>query len=74
MAKVAVITGAGTGVGRAAAIALAPTTADATTVTWTMESPVTFMTRIAGLFMNLDKRIGGDFEKGLAKLSALAQD
>jgi hypothetical protein len=43
-----------------------------TTVTWSMESPVTFMTRIAGIFMNIEKRIGNDFDKGLAKLSTLA--
>jgi uncharacterized protein YndB with AHSA1/START domain len=43
-----------------------------TTLTWSMESPVTFMTRIAGIFMNIEKRIGNDFDKGLAKLSTLA--
>ena len=31
-----------------------------------------FMMRIASIFMNMDKRIGSDFEKGLAKLSSLA--
>jgi uncharacterized protein YndB with AHSA1/START domain len=44
----------------------------ATDVTWSMDSPMSFMLRIAGVFMNMDKRIGGDFEKGLAKLSSLA--
>jgi uncharacterized protein YndB with AHSA1/START domain len=43
-----------------------------TTVDWSMVSPVTLMTRIAGIFMNIEKRIGNDFDKGLAKLSALA--
>jgi uncharacterized protein YndB with AHSA1/START domain len=44
----------------------------ATDVTWSMDSPMSFMMRIADVFMNMDKRIGGDFEKGLAKLSSLA--
>jgi uncharacterized protein YndB with AHSA1/START domain len=45
----------------------------ATDITWTMVSPVSFMMRIAGIFMNMDKRIGDDFEKGLTKLASLAE-
>jgi uncharacterized protein YndB with AHSA1/START domain len=45
----------------------------ATDVTWSMQSPMNWMMRIMDLFMNMDKRIGNDFEKGLAKLSTLAQ-
>ena len=45
-----------------------------TNVTWSMDSPMPFMMRIADIFMNMDKRIGGDFEKGLAKLSSLAAE
>ena len=35
---------------------------------------MSFMMRVADIFMNMDKRIGGDFEKGLAKLSSLAAE
>jgi uncharacterized protein YndB with AHSA1/START domain len=51
---------------------LTPDGSESTAVTWSMESPMSFMTRVADIFMNMDKRIGGDFEKGLAKLSTLA--
>jgi uncharacterized protein YndB with AHSA1/START domain len=47
---------------------------DTTNVTWSMESPMPFPMRIADIFMNMDKRIGNDFEKGLTKLSALAAE
>lgn len=43
-----------------------------TLVTWTMTSPDTLMTRIAGKIMNFDKMLGKDIEKGLAGLSAAA--
>ncbi len=45
----------------------------ATKVTWSMRSPMNWMMRIMNVFMNMDKRIGADFEKGLAKLTTLAQ-
>ncbi len=31
------------------------------------------MSKVIGTFMNLDKMIGGDFEKGLADLKAAAE-
>lgn len=43
---------------------------DVTKVTWRVLTPKTWMTRIAGLFMNFDKSVGGDLERGLAKLKA----
>ncbi|MEZ5184179.1 MAG: SRPBCC family protein [Candidatus Nanopelagicales bacterium] len=46
---------------------------DATRVTWRMEAPRTLGMRIAGLFMNMDKSIGGDFEKGLAALKGVVE-
>jgi uncharacterized protein YndB with AHSA1/START domain len=46
---------------------------DVTEVTWSMRSPLTLMMRIAGIFMNMDKRIGADFEKGLDRLAQLAE-
>jgi hypothetical protein len=44
-----------------------------TTVVWTMRSPKNVMSRIMGLFMNFDKMVGGDFEKGLAALKGIAE-
>ena len=44
----------------------------ATNVTWSMDSPMPFMMQVVNVCMNMDKRIGGDFEKGLSKLSSLA--
>lgn len=41
---------------------------DATEVTWTMVGPTTMATKIMGIFKSMDKMIGPDFEKGLAKL------
>jgi hypothetical protein len=45
----------------------------ATRVQWRMHTPRTLGMRIAGLFMNMDKRIGGDFERGLASLKAAVE-
>jgi hypothetical protein len=45
---------------------------DSTTVTWAMHGPVTFLSRVMGLFMNMDKMIGKDFEAGLQNLRAIA--
>ena len=32
-----------------------------------------FMAKAFGLFMNMDKMVGGDFEKGLAQLKSVAE-
>ena len=32
-----------------------------------------FMAKAFGLFMNLDKMVGGDFEKGLAQMKLVAE-
>ena len=45
-----------------------------TNVTWSMDSPMPFMMQVVNVFMNMDKRIGGDFEKGLATLLSLATE
>ena len=39
-----------------------------TIVTWTMTGKFSFMPRLVGLFINMDKMIGDDFAKGLEKL------
>ena len=44
-----------------------------TAVTWSMSGVNGFMFKVAGLFMNLDKMIGGDFEQGLANLKSLSE-
>jgi hypothetical protein len=45
----------------------------ATTVTWTMSGTNNYLSKIVCLFMNMDKMIGGDFEKGLAGLKRIAE-
>jgi hypothetical protein len=44
-----------------------------TDVTWTMDGPTPYLGKVIGIFMNMDTMIGGDFEKGLANLKALAE-
>lgn len=44
-----------------------------TDVTWTMTGPMTLTTRIMGLFASMDRMVGPDFEKGLARLKADAE-
>jgi uncharacterized protein YndB with AHSA1/START domain len=45
----------------------------ATTVTWSMSGERNFITKAIGLFMNMDKMIGGQFEKGLADMKAVVE-
>jgi uncharacterized protein YndB with AHSA1/START domain len=42
-----------------------------TAVTWSMSGRHQFVMKAFGLFMNMDKMVGGDFEKGLANLNAV---
>jgi hypothetical protein len=44
-----------------------------TVLTWSMTGKNSLMARIFGLFMNCDKMVGGDFEKGLASLKAITE-
>ncbi len=44
-----------------------------TRVTWAMTGPASLMMRVMGLFMNMDKMIGRDFETGLASLKVMAE-
>lgn len=48
-------------------------TGDGTEVTWTMVGAKTLMTKVMGLVKSMDKMIGPDFEKGLAKLKRAAE-
>jgi hypothetical protein len=45
-----------------------------TVVTWSMSGQCNFMAKAFGLFMNCDKMVGGDFEKGLAGMKSLAEE
>jgi len=49
------------------------TEGDQTAVTWSMFGKNNFMSKAFGLFMNMDKMVGGDFEKGLAQMKAVAE-
>lgn len=46
---------------------------DGSRVSWTMTGPHTAMSRVMGIFASMDKLIGPDFEKGLARLKADAE-
>lgn len=43
---------------------------DTTEVTWTMTGAKTLMSKVMGIFVSMDRLIGPDFERGLAKLRA----
>jgi hypothetical protein len=53
--------------------ALASNAPSTTNVTWSMEGTNTLMGKVFGLFMNMDKTIGGDFERGLGGLKTAAE-
>ncbi|MES1205725.1 MAG: SRPBCC family protein [Pseudomonadota bacterium] len=42
-------------------------------VTWAMDGTNNMVSKIFGVFMNMDAAIGGDFEKGLAALKAVSE-
>lgn len=44
-----------------------------TAVTWSMHGENSFIAKAFCLFMNMDKTVGGDFEKGLAQLKTVAE-
>jgi len=44
-----------------------------TAVTWSMVGKLNFVTKIVHLVVNMDKMIGGNFEKGLADMKAVAE-
>ena len=46
---------------------------DSTSVTWTMYGPSVYMAKVMGVFVNMDKMIGKDFETGLANLKSVAE-
>ncbi len=46
---------------------------DSTNVTWAMDGPSPYVTKLMGVFVNMDNMIGKDFETGLANLKAVAE-
>jgi hypothetical protein len=44
-----------------------------TNVTWTMTGKNNYVAKAVDLFMNVEKMVGGDFEKGLAQMKAVAE-
>ena len=52
--------------------ALAPQGAS-TSVLWSMEGPMSFISKVMCVFVSMDKMIGKDFEKGLADLKVAAE-
>jgi len=47
--------------------------ASGTAVTWEMTGTNNFVGKAFSLFMNMDKMVGGDFEKGLAQIKSIAE-
>jgi hypothetical protein len=45
----------------------------ATEVTWAMYGPSLFARKIFHVFVKMDKLVGGEFERGLANLKAVAE-
>lgn len=52
---------------------LLDTKGDTTTVTWNMHGPMPFVSKVMTVFVSMDSMIGGDFEKGLASMKAVAE-
>jgi Polyketide cyclase / dehydrase and lipid transport len=46
---------------------------ESTELTWAMHGPANYVSKLIGVFVNMDRMIGGDFEAGLANLKALAE-
>ena len=46
---------------------------DSTRITWGLQGENGFVGRVMGVFMDMDKMIGPDFEKGLSNLKGLAE-
>lgn len=44
-----------------------------TKVTWAMDGPSPFVSKMMGVFMSMDRMIGGDFESGLSNMKSVAE-
>jgi hypothetical protein len=47
--------------------------AGGTQLSWAMYGPSPFVSKLMGLVMNMDRLIGGDFEKGLTNMQAVLE-
>lgn len=47
--------------------------ASGTHVVWTMDGPNPYLSKVIGIFMDMEKMIGADFEQGLANLKAVSE-
>src|SRR6266851_2657719 len=47
---------------------------DSTNVTWTMQGPMPYISKLMTVFVNMDSMVGKDFESGLANLKAVAEN
>jgi uncharacterized protein YndB with AHSA1/START domain len=56
-----------------ATYALSPAAAGGTEVSWSIEGPNSFVSKVMCVFMDMDKMIGGEFEKGLAELKRVVE-
>lgn len=57
-----------------AEISLSPTASGGTNVRWSVSGKNSFVGRIFCIFMNMDKLVGGMFEKGLARLKTSVEN
>jgi len=46
---------------------------DFTNVTWTIQGPMPYISKVISVFCNMDSMIGKDFEAGLASMKAVAE-
>jgi hypothetical protein len=46
---------------------------DVTELTWAMDGPMPFVSKVICLFVDMDRMVGKDFEAGLASLKAIAE-
>jgi Polyketide cyclase / dehydrase and lipid transport len=58
---------------RGGATQVTSTEVTSTEVTWAMRGSYAYMAKLMGLFLDMDKMIGKDFEVGLANLKTLAE-
>jgi len=46
---------------------------ETTRITWSMEGPLPFPSKLVGVFFNMDQMIGKEFQTGLANLKAASE-
>jgi uncharacterized protein YndB with AHSA1/START domain len=47
---------------------------DSTNVTWAMQGPMPYISKLITVFVNMDSMVGKDFEAGLANLKAITEN